>query len=175
VIRLEGDRVVLRAFRADELDAVVEARSRDATAATPAISPARLRQRLERSGRLVRGWLDLAIEADGRLIGEVDARQPAHAIPPGVFELGILVYDPASRGQGYGREAIALITDHLFAREGAERVQASTSVGNAAMRRVLRALGFVEEGVMRAFMPDPKGRDDYVLYGVTKGEWTGRR
>jgi RimJ/RimL family protein N-acetyltransferase len=175
MIRLEGERVVLRAFRPDELDEVVEARARDATAATPPASRARIRQRLERSGRLVRGWLDLAIEADGRLVGEVDARQPPSAMPQGVFELGILIYDTANRGRGYGREAISLITDHLFAREDAERVQASTSLENAAMRRVFSTLGFVEEGVMRGFMPGPNGRDDYALYGVTKAEWTRRR
>src|SRR5919202_5809213 len=105
MVRLEGKRVVLRAFDASELDAVVAARERDQTTAALQASRVRVRQRLERSGRLVRGWLDLAIEADSRLVGEVDARQPPNTMPPGVFELGILVYDDADRGKGYGSEA----------------------------------------------------------------------
>jgi RimJ/RimL family protein N-acetyltransferase len=43
------------------------------------------------------------------------------------------------------------------------------------MRGVLRRLGFVEEGVMRGFMPSDEGRADYVLFGVTKQEWEARQ
>jgi RimJ/RimL family protein N-acetyltransferase len=174
MLRLEGDRVVLRAFRPDELELVVAARERGQTPGVPRSPRTRIRQRLERSGRLVRGWIDMAIEAEGQLVGEVDARQPSDSMPPGVFELGILLYDAAERGKGYGSEAIALLTDHLFEREDGERVQGSTAVANTAMRRVFIKLGFVEEGIMRGFMPGPNGREDYALYGVTKDEWRRR-
>ena len=76
-----------------------------------------------------------------------------------------------TRGRGYGTEAVRLLTAHLFSAGGAERVQGSTDVANVAMRRVFEQLGFVEEGVMRGFMPSDGGRADYVLYGVTKKEW----
>ena len=40
------------------------------------------------------------------------------------------------------------------------------------MRRVLERLGFVEEGVLRAFMPSAdQGREDYVMYAVTEPAW----
>jgi RimJ/RimL family protein N-acetyltransferase len=43
------------------------------------------------------------------------------------------------------------------------------------MRRVFLKLGFVEEGVLRAFMPTEGGaRADYVLFGVTRDEWRTR-
>src|SRR5712692_5538881 len=45
----------------------------------------RMRRRIANSGRLVGGWLDLAIDADGSLVGEIDARHPPRAMPP-VFE-----------------------------------------------------------------------------------------
>ena len=93
------------------------------------------------------------------------------ALPPGVFELGIALFATGSRGRGFGTEAVRLLAAHLFREFGAERVQASTDVANGAMRRVLEKLGFVEEGVMRGFMPAEEGRADYVLYGVTKSEW----
>jgi RimJ/RimL family protein N-acetyltransferase len=135
----------------------------------------RMRRRIANSGRLVGGWLDLAIDADGSLVGEIDARHPPRAMPPGVFELGIALFDEEVRGQGYGTEAIALLTAHLFAELGAERVQASTAVDNSAMRRVFEKLGFAKEGVMRSYMPAGESRDDYVLYAVTRADWTAGR
>jgi RimJ/RimL family protein N-acetyltransferase len=134
----------------------------------------RSRRRLARSGRLVWGRLDLAVEVDRCLIGEIQARgHPAQTLPPGVFELGVVVYDPADRGRGAGLEAVALLTGWLFEQVGAARVQAGTAVDNASMRRVLERLGFACEGVMRAFMPENSGRTDYALYALTKNDWRG--
>src|SRR5262245_65243266 len=95
----------------------------------------RLRRRVERSGELVDGWLDLGIEAEGRLVGDVGARCPRGALPPGVFEIGIELYDEADRGKGYGGESVQLLTGHLFDVIGADRVQASTDVTNTPMRK----------------------------------------
>jgi RimJ/RimL family protein N-acetyltransferase len=177
-MRLEGSRVVLRPLRTDELDTIAEAQSRlySFVEESPAEVKRRLRTRVEQSGRLVDGWLDLGIEADGRLVGDITARNPKNAFPPGVFELGISVFEAPDRGCGYGREATELMTSHLFDEIGAGRVQATTAVDNAPMRRVLEALGFVHEGTMRGFMPGPDGREDYALYAVTREEWDrGRR
>jgi RimJ/RimL family protein N-acetyltransferase len=52
-------------------------------------------------------------------------------------------------------------------------VQASTAADNVAMRRVLEKLGFVYEGTLRDFMPASEGRDDYVMYSVTRRDWEG--
>jgi RimJ/RimL family protein N-acetyltransferase len=107
-------------------------------------------------------------------VGEIDARSPPNAFPPGVYEIGISVFGASDRAQGVGRDAVETLTNHLFAELGAGRVQASTAVENLAMRAVLRRLGFVEEGIMRAFMPSDGGRDDYALYSVTRQEWAAR-
>jgi RimJ/RimL family protein N-acetyltransferase len=174
MIRLEGRRVILRPLRLDELDAVLTARGRLGIGLQFGGAPqgARLRRRLARSGQLARGHLDLAVEVDGRLIGEIQARgRPAQTLPPAVFELGILLYDPADRGRGFGKDAVALLTGWLFEQAGAARVQAGTAVGNAAMRRVLERLGFACEGVMRGFMPEGTGRTDFALYAVTRPDW----
>ena len=128
-------------------------------------------RRVEHSGRLVNGLLDLAIEADGRLVGDIGARGPEFAFPPGVLELGIDLFETADRGRGLGREAVSLLTTYLFEAGLAQRVQGSTAVGNVAMRRVFELLGFKLEGTMRGFMPATGGRDDYVLYAVLRDEW----
>jgi RimJ/RimL family protein N-acetyltransferase len=168
VIELRGERVLLRPLREEELETVWQARVNDETApwmSTPAAYE-RLRERIANSGQFVDGWLDLGIESNGRLVGEVDARRPARTMPEGVFELGISLFDVHDRGRGLGTEAIRLLTRYLFEHEQAGRVQASTWVENHAMRRVFEKLGFVEEGVLRSYMPSERGRDDYVLYAI---------
>jgi [ribosomal protein S5]-alanine N-acetyltransferase len=168
--------VTLRAFRRDELDVVWEARKRRPTPTSPITPGTRraIQRQIERSGRLYDGFLRLAVDVDGELAGEIDARCPANAFPPGVFEIGIELYADEDRGRGYGTEALRLLVERLFAREGAERVQASTAAENTAMRRVLEKLGFLYEGTLRGFMPSDEGREDYVLYAVTPADWAMR-
>jgi RimJ/RimL family protein N-acetyltransferase len=176
-LQLHGARVVLRPLRPDELETIAEAQTRlySFVEEAPEAVERRLRKRIQHSGRLVDGWLDLGIEAEGRLVGDITARNPRNAFPPGVFELGISVFEPADRGRGYGRDATELLTSHLFDEHRAGRVQATTAVDNLAMRRVLASLGFVHEGTLRAFMPGPDGREDYAMYAVTREEWTRPR
>jgi RimJ/RimL family protein N-acetyltransferase len=169
MVRLEGDRVILRAVREDELETVWQASQSLDERVQPTGPPSRTeaRDRLDRSGRLVKGQVDLGIEAEGRLIGEIQARgRPAQALPPGVFELGVVLWDTGDRGKGFGAEAVALITSWLFEEAGAGRVQATTEVGNAAMRRALEKCGYAFEGVLRAYMPYRDGRDDYAMYAI---------
>jgi len=89
-------------------------------------------------------------------------------MPQGVYELGISLFETGDRGRGLGTDAIRLLTRHLFRHEEADRVQASTWVENRAMRRVFQKLGFTEEGILRSYMPSERGRDDYVMYAITK-------
>jgi RimJ/RimL family protein N-acetyltransferase len=168
VIELRGERVLLRPLRQEELDTVWQARLNDETAPWMSTPEAydRLRERVANSGGFVDGWLDLGIETAGRLVGELDARHPPRSMPDGVFEVGISLFDVADRGRGLGTEAVRLLTCYLFDRERAQRVQGSTWVENHAMRRVFEKLGFVEEGVLRSYMPSERGRDDYVLYAI---------
>jgi hypothetical protein len=64
----------------------------------------RFRARLRRSGRLVDGELDLAIDLDGALIGRIQTLvPPGRPLPPGTFKIGIGLREYA-RGQGHGRE-----------------------------------------------------------------------
>jgi RimJ/RimL family protein N-acetyltransferase len=173
---LRGETVVLRPLRTEEFAIVRAAFDDPAYGGFPPDEHTddRVRARIARSGRDVDGFLDLGIEVDGRLVGDVGARHPFGAVPPGVHELGITIFDSSDRGRGIGREAVELLTEHLFA-QGAERVQATTHVGNAAMRGVFRRLGFAEEGVLEAFLPDDAGgRLDAVMCAVTRDGWRSR-
>lgn len=135
----------------------------------------RIERRVERSGTMADGRLDLGIEVAGALVGVIEARQPADGLPPGVYELGIAVFAPADRGRGIGTRAVELFARRLFALPGTYRLQASTGTENTAMRRVLERLGFTSEGVLRGFMPAPNGgRHDHVLYALTRPDWDRR-
>lgn len=171
-VELRGDHVTLRAFRPDEHEVVLAHLPGDAS--DPEKARAK-RMRVERSGTRTSVELFMAVEAGGTLVGDVQGRNVEMATPPGVWEIGIELWDRSHRGRGVGREAVALLTSHLFAAEGAHRVQATTDIGNVAMRRVLEALGFTDEGTLRGFMPVGDGAPrDYEMYAVTKGDWVTR-
>ena len=172
---LRGDHVLLRGFRTDEVYIALDRmQTIPATELNEEAARERL-ERLERSGER-NGWeIMFSVEADGRLVGDVQGRCPRLAMPPGVWELGIELWDEADRGRGIGSETIALLSSYLFDDEDAIRVQATTDVDNVAMRRVLEALGFRFEGILRGFMLDPAGPPrDYAMYGVTRSDWRVR-
>jgi RimJ/RimL family protein N-acetyltransferase len=166
--------VSLRPLVVSDLDALWAARtSSDAPWADTSDGALRkLRERVGHSGRLSNGELLLGIVADGELVGEIQARQPEMGLPPGVFEIGIEVFDPATRGGGIGRRALSQFVSHLFQEEHAHRIQLTTDVENLAMRRVAEHVGFAMEGTLRAFMPSKDGPRDYLMYGLTRADWT---
>jgi hypothetical protein len=60
--------------------------------------PDRLRERVERSGELRDGSLDLAIEVDRQLIGEIGTyAEPGRTMWPGLFFLSIALFRPEDR------------------------------------------------------------------------------
>lgn len=125
----------------------------------------RLQARLRRSGHLEDGWLDLAIDLDGVSIGRIQTFVPSRwTLPPGTFGVGIGLREDA-RGKGYGREALALLTDWLFEHATAGAVEASTDPANTAMRTVFRKAGWKPVGSLT----EP-GRER-VMYRMTRQEW----
>jgi len=165
VIRLQGDHVVLRPFMTDEIDGVA-ARTTGGD-----------RDAAERFVAQSGTWPDrpsgliLAIERDDRLVGEVQARGgKASAFPPGMYELGIEIYDEADRGRGTGTDALIAVTRYLFDDELAHRVQLSTAVDNRGMRGSAERAGFTYEGVLRSFLgpPSQPGSVDYAMYARTR-------
>lgn len=176
---LRGPNVTLRPFRAGEAEIVWREEQRDAGPLNVGrgTSEEARRAYLERagsSGAWTRFELLCAVEAGGKLAGDIQARRSDEAMPPGVFEIGLALFGRARR-KGYGREATALMTMRLFEVDGAIRVQATTDVENVPMRRLLEGLGYVHEGVLRGFMPTPDGPRDYAIYGMTTTDYEDHR
>jgi RimJ/RimL family protein N-acetyltransferase len=74
-----------------------------------------------------------------------------------------------ARGKGYGREALALLTDWLFEHAAAAAVEASTDPANAAMRTVFRKAGWMLAGSLIEL-----GRE-WVVYSINRREWEAWR
>lgn len=175
MIELRGDRVLLRGFRPDEVDLALDRMQSIPASELDDDERRERRERIERSGERG-GWeIMLAIEAEGRLVGDVQGRCPRFSMPRGVWELGIEMWEEDDRGRGFGTQTVALLSAYLFEREDAIRVQATTDVGNAPMRGILERLGFEFEGVLHGFMPNPGGAPrDYAMYGLTEAAWSKR-
>jgi RimJ/RimL family protein N-acetyltransferase len=165
-IRIRGPRLLLRPFRPAEIDAEWQAMvDSDPMAVAQLPDEERFRARLRRSGQLAGGWLDLAIDLGGTSIGRIQTFvPPTRPLPPGTFEMGIGLR-AGQRGRGYGREALALFTDWLFAHAAAQVVEAPTDPANVAMRTVFDRVGWSLVGPVSEL-----GRD-WVLYRITRPQW----
>src|SRR6266536_2940253 len=167
-VRIRGSRLLLRALQPGE----IEEEWRAMVTADPmviAAQEAAFKARLQRSGHLEGGWLDLAIDLDGVSIGRIQTFvPPGRALPPGTFDVGIVLRETA-RSKGYGREALALLTDWLFEHAAAEAAEAATDPANVAMRTVFRKVGWMPAGSLTEL-----GRE-WVMYRITRPEWEARQ
>ena len=87
------------------------------------------------------GWL---VTAGGAVIGDIGTHGPVDGA--GRVEIGYGLAAP-SRGQGYGSEAVAAVTDWLLSQPGVHQVRAHTLTSNAPSRRVLEKAGFTYVGL----------------------------
>ena len=165
-VEIRGPRLLLRALQAGEIDgewqAMVEA---DPMVIAGLPDESAFRARLVRSGRLVDGEIDLGIDLDGRLIGRIQTFvPPGRPLPPGTFDVGIGLREHA-RDQGYGREALDLLTGWLFGHAAAELVEGSTDHANAAMRAVFQRAGWTFAG------PVTEVGREWDQYRITRDDW----
>lgn len=78
---------------------------------------------------------------------------------------------PEHHGEGYGKEAVALVVEYLFRTFDTHGVSAHAFDYNAASRGLLESLGFTQEGRGReARFVDGEYRDS-IQYGLLRREW----
>ena len=114
-------------------------------------------------------WIDVEGEHAG-LLRVQDLEDIGHGSP--VFDIRVA---PAFRGSGLGRLAVSWMTSMVF-REyaGAHRIEATTRIDNAAMRKVLERCGFQLEGRLRESWPTDTGTwVDTAVYGLLRSEAGG--
>ena len=154
--------IELRGFTKEELPIVVTLHQLD----TPE-KIEKFRPRFEATGRWDDHYLNCAVDVDGVVVGEVQARHCPKSMPPGTAEMGLDLL-PEYRGKGLGTKILGVLAAQLFA-EGYHRIAGSTDVTNIAMQRAFEKAGWRYEGTQRHLMPE--GDDlphDYRMYAITK-------
>ena len=154
--------ITLRAFNEAELPIVVILHHLD----TPE-KIEKFRPRFEATGRWDDHYFNCAVDVDGVVVGEVQARHCPKSMPPGTAEMGLDLL-PEFRGKGLGTRILSVLARQLFA-EGYHRIAGSTDVTNIAMQRAFEKAGWRYEGTQRHLMPE--GEDlphDYRMYAITK-------
>ena len=163
---LETDRLTLRPPRAGDAEAIVrELGSFSVSRWTGRVpypyGPADAEAFLAHCRDLPADALVLAITRDGALIGVIGIEHN---------ELGYWLAEP-HWGQGYGTEAARAVTDHGFAALGLAEIVASYHIGNAASRRILLGLGFVETGEGTAFSKARQAEVPHMKLRLTRDAW----
>jgi RimJ/RimL family protein N-acetyltransferase len=84
-------------------------------------------------------------------------------------ELGVWVA-PQVRGRGLAAQALVLVGRWLCDQCGLARVELLTEPGNQAMVAAARAAGFVEEGLLRAYVRERGRRVDLTILSLLPGD-----
>ena len=118
-------------------------------------------------------WYPFAIRSkdSGQLLGDLGAHFSVD--DPRQVELGFTV-SPAHQGQGYAREAVIAVLDHLFGVLKKHRVYASVDPRNHASVALLRRVGMRQEAHYRQSLWFKGEWVDDMVFGVLGSEWRER-
>ena len=120
----------------------------------------RMQRREARAGRL----LPFGVTVDGRLRGAVTVA----GLTRGAYDGAHVGYwlDEQVAGRGLLPTALALVLDHCFGPVGLHRVEANVRPENAASLRVVRKLGFAEEGLHRRYLFIDEAWRDHLAFAL---------
>lgn len=171
---LESERLVLRAMRLDDADALfpvlsdVDLMTWWSSGAHQTVDETRAYLAPATTGE----WRSWAITLAGQdvALGWVNA----HLRRANVSEIGYILARHCW-GKGLAREAVALVLDQLLITEGQRRVFADTDPENAHSIGLLTSMGFVQEGHLRAEWETHIGVRDSLIFGLLSDEWQARR
>ncbi|MGH3761408.1 GNAT family N-acetyltransferase [Actinophytocola sp.] len=109
--------------------------------------------------------LPFVITVDGELAGQVTVGNVVRGSLCSAW-VGYWVGTHATAG-GVATGAVALVVDHCFAEAGLHRIEATVRPENYASIRVLKKLGFREEGLFRRYLDVAGGWRDHLCFAVT--------
>lgn len=165
---LQTDGLVLRPFVVDDAGAVADACTDEAiirfTFMEEGLTVDRARQWIERSNEWwEHGHPRFAVVAvdDGRLLGQVGiAVNDHHRSAEAYYWVA-----PRERGRGVASASLGLVADWAFD-QGVERLFLLVHKDNDASNRLAARMGFVNEGVLRAYEPFKGRRPDLVSWSL---------
>jgi RimJ/RimL family protein N-acetyltransferase len=118
-------------------------------------------------------WVNLTIECDGAVIGDVACHLREGG---GIAEIGFTLMKE-HQGRGFASEAAGALVDHVLATTTVHRIEASLDPENFPSMRVLEALGMQFESRSRANYAIRGRWDDDVRYAMLRddrGAWLSR-
>lgn len=173
---LQGEKVVLRAMRREDLELLCQfnndVETELAGGGDPPMPQSLERLQAEFDADVARGGRNgagFAIEADGRFIGQCalfnfqETNRTA--------ELGITIGDKACWGRGYGADAVRVLVDYGFRLRNLNRIFLQVNGANARAQAAYRKAGFVEEGRLRSHVWSAGRFDDLIIMGLLREEW----
>lgn len=191
--RLVTERLVLRAYRVDDVRAVrtfnVEneehlrhwnPRPRPGESVTSLTDAARKITAARRDWRNDRGYAFAVFLRDGkkgrRDAGPFIARVALNMVSRGSFQNAYLGYLIAAsqEGKGLAREAVAAVCDFAFGTARLHRVQAAIMPHNERSLRLIRSLGFRQEGEALRYLMIDGDWQDHLIFAVTAEDWRAR-
>jgi len=178
VLELPGERILLRDWCDDEVDAMhrwrgdpVVTRFLSWGSASREESARHLAECLEdqRAAERERFFLAVALRESGRVIGSAGMHYRSRSHGGGEGGLGYFL-EPAAWGHGYAPEASLLLVDYGFDMLGMEKISASCNTDNAASERVMQKVGMRRERCIRRATSAGAWRDR-LWYGLLREEW----
>jgi [ribosomal protein S5]-alanine N-acetyltransferase len=176
-VRLETERLVLRALRPDDAQTVARLAGRREIAHTTSSIPHPY------SVRQAQEWIAIhagqqdasketafgvTMKADGQLIGVVGLREidTEHSQAEMGFWIGVEWW-----GNGYAAEAAKTVIAYAFQELKLNRIYAHHMVRNPASGRVLEKIGMKREGLLRQRVRKWGVFEDVVLMGIILDDW----
>jgi RimJ/RimL family protein N-acetyltransferase len=86
-------------------------------------------------------------------------------------EMGISVWNPEDRGQGYGKESIRLLVEYGFRHLNLHRIGLTVVRHNERAIRCYRSCGFQEEGRLRQSRWIDGEYVDMTLMSILRSDW----
>lgn len=179
MLPLETPRLVLRHFRASDVDAFFAYRNDPEVARWQSWDGITPESALDFARAFATGgpappgaWFQIAVaeRATDALAGDCALKLLAHE--PGAAEIGF-TFARHHQGNGYAFEAVGRLIAHLFDEFGLERVVAETDAENVRSWRLLKRLGMRREGSGSAWF---KGRmTEEYRYALGREEWRTAR
>lgn len=173
----DGERVTLRTVESEDA-AFCQRASANPGIRVPIGNPVRSRSELGDVAEKDDGDQFLVcLDGDEAGPGSPDEDQFTHIGCVGVDEVSYRRPDlaywlaPEFHGEGYGKEAVALLVDYTFATYDHPAVGAIAYEFNDASRGLLESLGFEEEGRIRRDRFIDGEYVDTIYYGLLREDW----
>lgn len=182
-MNLETERLKIRTIRESDLDDFLEYRSDPQVCEFQAFPPLE-RERAEKFIASAAGgefgkageWVQLVVElkSENKVIGDIGLKPEAYDAR--VVEFG-MTFSAKFQKNGFAREAIIEVVNHLFEEKGIHRIIAITDIKNLSAIKLVEKLNFRREAEFKeSFWNEGSGswRDEY-LYAMLAREWKGEK